>query len=204
MNKPQLRKHISDLLINLPKVEKETQSKNVKEKLLRHPLYKSAEKISIYLSTSNEVDTISILEQAIEVDKKQCFVPLVRKTKSKDLSTRMVMIRLNSMTDYHNLPLNHYGIKEPNVETGNSFIDNLAHPISNKLDLVIVPGVAFSPDGRRLGHGKGYYDEFLSNWSKEANEKRLQTIGLAFREQIREDLPVIEGHDYTLDEILIG
>lgn len=73
----------------------------------------------------------------------------------------------------------------------------LAHLPASKaanLDLVLVPGVAFTLDGDRLGYGGGYYDRFLPQCTK------AQLIALAFREQIRAQLPV-EEHDIRIPHL---
>ena len=57
------------------------------------------------------------------------------------------------------------------------------------LDVVVVPGLAFTPDGRRLGQGGGHYDRFLRQL-----RPGCLTIGAAFAEQIVDDLPH-EDHD---------
>ena len=79
-----------------------------------------------------------------------------------------------------------YGIPEP-VEACPAF------PL-NQLDLVFVPGVAFAPDGARLGRGRGFYDRLL----KMVNS---QKIGIGFSAQL---LPVIptEPHDARLTAIV--
>ena len=64
----------------------------------------------------------------------------------------------------------------------------------NRLDLVLVPGVAFDVRGCRLGRGKGFYDRLLP-------QVRGTTCGVAFDEQIVEAVPV-EPHDICLDCIL--
>ena len=63
------------------------------------------------------------------------------------------------------------------------------------IDLAVIPGVAFTPDGRRLGRGRGYYDRLLARFA------RAYTIGLAFPFQLLEDIPT-EPHDIKLNEIL--
>ena len=61
-------------------------------------------------------------------------------------------------------------------------------------DLVLVPGVAFDPRGRRLGKGRGYYDQMLA-------EVRGTKCGVAFDEQFVNEVPV-EAHDICMDCIL--
>lgn len=64
----------------------------------------------------------------------------------------------------------------------------------NRLDLILVPGVAFDQHGRRLGRGKGFYDQLLES-------VRGTTCGVAFDEQIMDEIPV-EPHDVHLNCIL--
>lgn len=69
-----------------------------------------------------------------------------------------------------------------------------------------MPGVAFTKNGDRLGHGMGYYDKYLhSYFNRFPNNNQHQTvlIGLAFREQIVEILPIDEN-DWKLDIVLSG
>ncbi|TPW15326.1 MAG: 5,10-methenyltetrahydrofolate synthetase [Acidimicrobiaceae bacterium] len=62
------------------------------------------------------------------------------------------------------------------------------------VDLVVVPGVAFTLAGDRLGHGKGYYDRFLAG-------SNAPTVGACFTEQIVDELPV-EPHDVRLQHVI--
>ena len=79
-----------------------------------------------------------------------------------------------------------FGIREP--------IESCPELPLNRLDFVLVPGIAFDLQGRRLGRGKGYYDRLLA-------EVRGTTCGVAFDEQIVEELPV-EPHDIHVNCIL--
>ncbi len=81
---------------------------------------------------------------------------------------------------------NKYNILEP--ENYNKKIDK------NKIDLVVVPGIAFDKKGHRIGYGKGYYDVFLS-------DMKSAKIGLAFNIQIVDALP-IEEHDVKLNKVV--
>ncbi len=64
-----------------------------------------------------------------------------------------------------------------------------------ELDVVVVPGLAFTPDGRRLGQGGGHYDRFLSRLGP-----TCITIGACFAEQLVTDLPT-EPHDRRVDHV---
>ena len=79
-----------------------------------------------------------------------------------------------------------YGIREPG--------DACAKFSLNRLDLILVPGIAFDLDGHRLGRGKGFYDQLLA-------VIHGSTCGVAFDEQIVARIPV-EPHDVRLSCIL--
>ena len=64
------------------------------------------------------------------------------------------------------------------------------------LDLVIVPGLAFTTDGRRLGQGGGHYDRFLAELPPSC-----ATVGVCFAEQIVDELPQ-EPHDRTVGHVV--
>lgn len=199
MNKVELRKSMAAILAKVDESERQRQSREVLARVIAHPRYKEAKRISVYLSTEREIDTLPIICNALEVVGKKCFIPYVRRRQSQVApgETRMVMVELNSIKSYHELESNHYGIKEPRDIHGWP----RASPTDNPLDLILVPGVAFGPDGKRLGHGKGYYDEFLLHWTRKA-QSRTYTIGLALNEQLVDDVHASSDSDFQLDEIL--
>jgi 5-formyltetrahydrofolate cyclo-ligase len=63
-------------------------------------------------------------------------------------------------------------------------------------DLVVVPGLAFTAAGDRLGQGGGWYDRFLSGIRADC-----VTVGVCFAEQIVDELPV-EAHDVRMDHVV--
>ena len=67
-----------------------------------------------------------------------------------------------------------------------------------EIDLILIPGVAFTLKGERLGRGGGYYDRFLARVGL-----RAVKLGICFKEQLLEDLP-IESHDARVDRVLAG
>ena len=80
-----------------------------------------------------------------------------------------------------------FGISEPQTEVA---ID------PSKIDVIIVPGVAFTLSGMRCGRGKGYYDKYLSR-----NGFRAIKIGVCYKEQLAEDIPS-EPHDILMDCVI--
>lgn len=66
--------------------------------------------------------------------------------------------------------------------------------LESSFDLILVPGLAFTEEGKRLGRGRGYYDRYLE-------KGQGIKIGLAFEEQIRADLPVTK-EDIMMDFIV--
>lgn len=79
-----------------------------------------------------------------------------------------------------------FGVREP--------ADHCIPIELNRLDLILVPGVAFDLCGRRLGRGKGFYDQLLAL-------VRGKTCGVAFDEQIVTEVPT-EPHDLPVNCIL--
>lgn len=63
--------------------------------------------------------------------------------------------------------------------------------------LMLVPGVAFTPDGRRLGRGGGWYDRAI-----EALPECVETVGICAKERLLEDLPS-EPHDMKVSGVLV-
>ena len=107
----------------------------------------------------------------------------------------MEMVLLKNMADYGSLPRTKWNIKQPpDNEVREEALDH-------DLDLMLVPGMAFTQDGKRLGRGKGYYDTYLTK----AEKRGIQplTIALAFNEQILPDIPV-SNHDYLIKKVLFA
>lgn len=78
-----------------------------------------------------------------------------------------------------------FGIEEPGPEAEEC--------APGELDLIVVPGVAFTPQGVRMGRGRGYYDRYLAQPGL-----RAVKVGVCFAHQLVEALPV-EPHDVPMD-----
>lgn len=86
-----------------------------------------------------------------------------------------------------------YGILEPSEQT-RALPERFAPPYA--FDAMLVPGLAFTPDGERLGRGAGYYDRFLTRL-----RPNVPLIGLAYDEQILPRVPT-DVHDRRVDVVV--
>jgi len=183
-----LRKEMKRVLKCLSEDEIKNQSAVVTQKLLSLPAYQNAERISIFLSMSDEIDTSSILQHALR--EKQCFIPQYFKEGS-----RMKMVKLKDLQDYEDLPMTSWNIKQP--------ADDDVRPEALEtggLDLILVPGLAFTLSGLRCGRGRGYYDTYLQKAST-TQTRPVKTVALAFKQQILEHVPT-DPHDFVIDHVL--
>ncbi|PVH14262.1 5-formyltetrahydrofolate cyclo-ligase [Candidozyma duobushaemuli] len=164
------------------------QSSEVFQKLALNERFKRAERVALYMNMPvGEICTLDIIEHCFSLGKK-VFLPRCN-------GMKMTFLQLESMAAVYNLqPRGKYGLLEPA-----SGLDVLK---SGDLDLILVPGVAFTQGGKRLGRGAGYYDKFLSQYSK-IHGCVPYLIGLAFEQQLVDDLPQ-DDHDWWLDEVLVG
>lgn len=166
------------------------------ERLRKEEIFAKSKVVSCYLSMKGEVNT-KMLIQSIFKNNQKIFIPKVTGKKSQD----MFMFEVRSMEEMENFPKNNWGIPEPPFDLLDTTKDGV---FGGLIDVIILPGVAFSPSCERLGHGKGYYDCFIERITKE-HEKfgRAQPIliGLALDEQIVESVPT-EAHDICLDYVV--
>lgn len=141
------------------------------DKLKRLEVYKNARSISVFLSMpKGELQTSDIVRHALNSGK-NVFVPYIR---SKPAS--MDMLQLQNEEDFESLQPDKWGIPSLNSSSVKQRLNCLGHQgLDNQngpedageggLDVILVPCVAFDEDFNRLGHGKGYYDRFLTRYS---------------------------------------
>lgn len=171
--KVQLRQKIAELKQQYSEEELLKKSEEVFSVVELTGVFQEAKKIFIYYSMKDEVSTFSFIKKwNIE---KEFYLPVVQ---GDNLKFR----RYISDTD---LKKSAFGVLEP---TGEDCKD------LSKIDLIIVPGIAFDVKKNRLGHGRGYYDKFLLNMKK-------PKMGVCFDFQLLDSVPV-EGHDITMDYII--
>ena len=142
--KQQLRRCYREARRTLSSDEKRFIDCKISDNLLKSDLYRDAACIFCYVSTSDEIGTAAILEQALTDGKTLC-VPLCGR--AGEMSARRIL-------SLDELQSGAYGIPEPS--SGAPEIP------PDEISLVIVPALSCDRNGYRLGYGGGYYDRFLS------------------------------------------
>ncbi|KAH9989541.1 5-formyltetrahydrofolate cyclo-ligase [Russula vinacea] len=198
-----LRKSLSSTLRALSQDEVRTQSSEIVRRVLSAPWFDEATTISCYLSMpAGEVDT-SVIASAVLKSGKNLFVPKVDTT----LHGGMGVLKIYDDEDLRSLPSGVWGIKEPTFQYCDTpRMKAATDEDSNPLDVILIPGVGFDRSLARLGHGKGYYDRFLSSYlaiaSARGRAKPLY-VALALREQVLAvgEVPV-GANDVSVDMIV--
>lgn len=176
MDKKALRREIGAKKRALSAAEIEARSSTLAEKLFETPQYREAGSLYAYLSFNQEVRTDPIIRRAW-ADGKRVAVPKV-------IGSEMVFIWIDS---FDNLaPQGDFNITEP-IKDGPVADDERA--------LILMPGLAFDPQGHRVGYGGGYYDRYL------AIEPHHPTVALCYDFQLYDHLEV-DDHDVPVDVVI--
>jgi len=140
-------------------------------KVAELPEYRRASSVMAFVGFSGEPDTDPLFAR-LTVEGKRLLLPRVE-------ATGIVA----TDGDWPRVP-SKFGVQEPTgpaVDLG-------------EIDFVIVPGLAFTVAGDRLGHGQGYYDRFLPTVS-------APTAGVCFSDQLVDEMP-LSAHDVRVDTVI--
>ena len=175
MDKKELRRSIRERKRAMTEEEIVSRSKALGKQFLASEAYRNAKTIYGYLPYNQEVRTVPMLEQALK-DGKKVAVP-------KCYGDEMKFI---FMEDLSKVEKGYAGIPEP-IADGPVADDPTA--------LVLMPGMAFDPQGHRIGYGGGFYDKFL------AAEPDHPTLALCYEFQLLPHLET-EEHDIPVDHVI--
>ena len=156
--------------------EVEQKSQSAAKLFLSSPLYENAKHIMLYKPLGNETDTNDVIMSAFR-DGKEVTFP-VTDPKSGEITPC-------SATNETEFAKGAFSVSEPVNAKG---VD------VEKIDLILVPGIAFDKKGTRVGFGKGCYDRLLQNSS-------AIKVGFCYDFQLCEEIPS-EQHDVTMDYIV--
>ena len=173
--KAELRKKILQEMKVLSQEQKQAMDRALTERFLKHPFYQEAKVIATYLSFTHEFQTQGLIKRALKEGKKV----LIPKTYPKGGMDFVV---------YHpqQLVKTSFGLLEPQGDL------EVVEP--SQIDLIHVPGLAFTTEGYRIGYGGGYYDRYLENFAG-------HTMSTIYPCQIQNFNS--EDHDIPVQEVLI-
>jgi len=176
LNKGSVRREVLERRLRIPGSEVFDLSSRIISAITSLLVFKTAQIIAIYAPFRNEVDVTPLLN----FPEKIFLLPKVVKNSKK--------LDFYKVTKNTALVTGSYGIFEPDTNAMKFLIENI--------DLFIVPGVAFSKIGERIGYGSGYYDCTLKFGKKDA-----KTIGVAFETQIISE-SFAQTHDIKMNFVV--
>ncbi|MDZ4405612.1 5-formyltetrahydrofolate cyclo-ligase [Prosthecobacter sp.] len=178
-DKPTLRQHMRERLRALDPAFIASASQQISDNILHlAAAWPSGTTIALFGGLKNEPDILPHLLPALNAQGvRLCFFQI----EASELQPRQV----RSLDDLQRGQMN---VWEPKPHCPRIEID--------ALDIILVPGLAFTRDGLRLGRGGGYYDRLLANPAC-----RAQRIAIAFDLQIVDSIPV-EPHDQRVHQII--
>lgn len=136
-------------------------------------VFQDAKTIFIYNNLKDEVQTFDFIQKWSET--KDFYLPVV-------ISNEIVFRKYKPSIEFRT---SSFGIMEPE---GENFTDY------DKIDLIIVPGVAFDRKKNRMGRGKGYYDRFLI-------KTKAPKMGIGFDFQLFDNIPS-DQNDVKMDYVV--
>ena len=143
----------------------------ITEQFLKSEIYRNTDVLLLYASFDAETDTFALIENAL-ADKKAVYLPRCDRD-----SNQMDFYRVMSVSE---LNMDAFGILAPEEKKECLFAgENGA--------VCVVPGLAFTKRGERLGYGRGYYDTFLEKID-------VHTVGFCYGFQVIDRVPT-EWHD---------
>ena len=178
MEKRLIRETVLNELTLLTPTTYRIQSERIAEQLYQQSYWQKAKTVALTVSRFPEVDTEPMIAKAWEEGKK---VALPR------INTQTKQMEFFIIETYQQLEETVFKLKEP--IPSQSTLQS-----ANDIDLMIVPGVAFTKQGYRLGLGGGYYDRYLPKF-------KGITVSLLFSAQLVDTIP-LEEHDHIIDYLL--
>ncbi len=179
--KAALRQKIKGIWTSLSPKKLEIINQEVAKCIHEAPFWKETQSLLAYLSFGWEISLDPLILMAL-AEGKRVYVPRISQ------KGQMEFLRLHSLAE-EDLEYNRLHIRE--VPEGAEVYTYRAGTSRDK-EVLLLPGLAFTKDGLRLGRGGGYYDRFLEK------NRDLKTIGICWQGVLLPHIPV-ENHDRPVD-----
>ena len=167
--KKDLRSFLRKKISGIPAAEKEKESSRISDRLFTLPEWKSNNLVLAFLSMEQEVQTGIILKR-IREEGKVLALPRMHGEK--------IVFHMTTALDALSLDMHPFGVREPKASLP------VVIPSKENHALMVTPGLGFTPDGSRIGRGKGYYDRYLDEYGK-----YLDIVAVAFDCQMVQYIP---------------
>jgi 5-formyltetrahydrofolate cyclo-ligase len=179
--KEQIRKDVVNALSGLTEKQRAEKTKSIESRLFGFANFLEARIVLLYIDGENEVRTKTILKGAYAFNK----IVLLPAFESERL--RVTTFKVDHPEK--DLVPGPRGVAQPNPA-------RCKQVPFQKIDIAIVPGVAFDEKGARIGSGHGYYDRFIPDLPATTRK-----VALSLEEQIVPQIPT-ESHDKHVDIII--
>lgn len=167
--------------------DKKALSFSICEKFINLSFCKKASTIMCYLHCRSEVQTQAFVQELL-MQQQRVVIPYC--TQDEKGNNKLGLWHLQ---DFNELNKGTWGILEPPKSRWNEKAKNV---MPQELDVIMVPGVAFSRHGARLGNGAGYYDRLLNTVRDDCI-----LIGVCYESQLFDEIPM-ETYDVYMDFVL--
>lgn len=151
-------------------------------------LKKTGKTVLAYCSVGNEPSTLALIDSLLKSGRKVCLPLCTDLDEEGHRTGAFDAMEARAITGFDDLTAGAYGIPEPKAET--EFVP------PEEIDVVILPCVGCDRQCRRIGHGAGYYDKYLTTVRKDCF-----TMALCYEEALADELPV-EEHDMPVDAVV--
>lgn len=178
MRKQDIRRIIKTKREELNKDLKTQLDQSIMNRFIESEYFEKSNIIFIYVNMDSEINTIEIIKESLKRGKR------VAVPKVLPVEKEMVALEIKSLLDLNES--GSYGILEPGLDK---------KEVSEQVDLVVLPGLAFEENGYRIGYGGGFYDKFLNK------HKNIDKVALCYNFQIISDMPK-EDYDQRVDAIM--
>jgi 5-formyltetrahydrofolate cyclo-ligase len=173
--KSTLRKQTLLLREQLPVEKRVAHNAMITENLLNLPEYQQAETVLGYMNFGSEYASELWIAQVL-ADGKRLVLPRVNRH-----TNRLDLYLIEDLDTQ--LAAGLWNIREPVIQRCERLID------INEVEFVLVPGIAFSRDGARLGYGGGFYDKLLAPLKAEGKRLLPALVAAGFALQIVNQIP---------------
>ena len=179
--KIQIREDIATIISALTESDMAKKAKAIEDRLFEFANFLEAKIALLYVGGDNEVQTKNIIKRAYSYNKIVVLPAFDPKT------LEMELMKVDKFAQ--DLKLGPRGVPEPSTDRCKIV------PI-DRIDIAIIPGIAFDEKGGRIGTGRGYYDSLIPKLAITTRK-----VALSLEEQIIPQVPM-ESHDKYVDIII--